>query len=78
MHADSFATPISGLPTPSATAVLRGRAAAAPLVAWFIDVAIILLIGVPRLAVLVRLVTLGFGFAVFGLIVAKVGLFYRT
>ena len=45
--------------------------------AWIVDVAIVLLIGVP-LAVLFGLLTLGFGFALFGFIIAAVGFLYRT
>ena len=46
-------------------------------VAWCVDLVIILLVGVP-LATVFGLLTLGFGFAIFPLIVAGVGFLYRT
>ncbi|MBP7242219.1 MAG: RDD family protein [Amaricoccus sp.] len=66
-----------GLPDPDRdrqfyAGVLRRRFAA-----WIVDVVIILAIGVP-LAFLFGLVTLGFGFAAFPLILSSVAIVYRA
>ena len=77
MHADASHGPMSGLPDPERDRQFYEGVPLRRLVAWFVDVAIILLIGVP-LAVVFGLLTLGFGFALFPLIVAGVGFLYRT
>ena len=77
MHADSFTTPLDGLPDPERDRQFYEGVPPRRLVAWFVDLVIILLIGVP-LAMLFGLLTLGFGFAIFPLIVAGVGFLYRT
>jgi uncharacterized RDD family membrane protein YckC len=77
MHADSFATPLHGLPDPERDEQFYDGVPLRRFVAWCVDVAIVLLTGVP-LALVFGLVTLGFGFAMFPLIVAGVGLLYRT
>lgn len=74
---DGFFAVMPGLPDPDRDPQfydgIRGRR----LVAWFVDVAIVLLAGVP-VAILFGLLTLGFGFALFPLIVAGIGFLYRT
>ena len=77
MQAYGFAGTMPGLPDPELDRQFYDGVPARRLAAWFIDLAIILLIGVP-LAVLFGLVTLGFGFALFPLLVAGVGFLYRT
>jgi uncharacterized RDD family membrane protein YckC len=77
MHADSFPTPLYGLPDPERDRQFYDGVPLRRFLAWCVDVVIILLIGVP-LATLFGLVTLGFGFAMFPLIVAGVGFLYRT
>ena len=77
MHADGFTGPMYGLPDPDRDRQFYDGVRTRRLFAWVVDLAIILLIGVP-LATLFGLMTLGFGFAIFPLIVAVVGFFYRT
>ena len=77
MSATTTAGPLAGLPDPDLDRRFYAGVPLRRLVAWLIDVAIILLIGVP-LAVLFGLLTLGFGFALFGFIIAAVGFLYRT
>jgi len=77
MHADGFTGPMYGLPDPDRDRQFYDGVRTRRLIAWVVDLAIILLIGVP-LATLFGLMTLGFGFAIFPLIVAVVGFFYRT
>jgi uncharacterized RDD family membrane protein YckC len=69
--------PMDGLPDPERDRQFYEGVPGRRLAAWFVDVAIILAIGVP-LALVFGLMTLGFGFAIFPLIVAGVGFFYRT
>jgi uncharacterized RDD family membrane protein YckC len=76
MYATDYG-PMSGLPDPERDGQFYKGVPARRLVAWFVDVALILLIGVP-VAVLFGLVTLGFGFALFPLVLAAVGFLYRT
>jgi uncharacterized RDD family membrane protein YckC len=77
MPAYAAAGPLSGLPDPDLDRRFYAGVPLRRLVAWIVDVTIILLIGVP-LAVLFGLLTLGFGFALFGIIIAGVGFLYRT
>jgi uncharacterized RDD family membrane protein YckC len=74
---DGFYAAMPGLPDPDRDPQFYDGVRARRLTAWFVDVAIILLVGVP-VAVLFGLFTLGFGFALFPLIVAGVGFVYRT
>ena len=78
MH-DAYATfsPMAGLPDPEHDRQFYTGVPLRRLTAWFIDLAIILAVGVP-LALFFGLATLGFGFFLFPLIVAGVGFFYRT
>jgi uncharacterized RDD family membrane protein YckC len=77
MHADSYAGPMAGLPDPEHDRQFYERVPLRRFIAWLIDVAIVLLVGV-SLALLFGLLTLGFGFALFPLVVAGVGFVYRT
>jgi uncharacterized RDD family membrane protein YckC len=76
MHATDYG-PMSGLPDPERDWQFYQGVPGRRLVAWFVDVALVLLVGVP-LAILFGLVTLGFGFALFPLVVAAVGFVYRA
>lgn len=69
--------PLAGLPDPELDRPFYAGVPLRRLVAWLIDVLVILLIGVP-LAVLFGLFTLGFGFALFPVILAGVGFLYRA
>ena len=77
MHAYDYSGPMGGLPDPDADREFYEGVPARRLVAWFVDVLIILAIGVP-VAVLFVLATLGFGLPLFPVIVAGVGFVYRT
>jgi len=69
--------PMDGLPDPERDRQFYEGVPARRLVAWFVDLAIILVIGVP-LALVFGLLTRGFGFAIVPRLVAGVGFFYRT
>jgi uncharacterized RDD family membrane protein YckC len=73
----SLSGPLGGLPDPDLDPQFYEGVPARRFFAWLIDVGLILLVGVP-LAVLFGVVTLGFGFALFPLILAAVGFVYRT
>jgi uncharacterized RDD family membrane protein YckC len=77
MHADSFDTPLFGLPDPERDQQFYDGVPLRRFVAWCVDVLIVLLVAVP-MATVFGLLTLGVGFAVFPLIVAGVGFLYRT
>lgn len=77
MQAYGFSGPMAGLPDPDVDRRFYEGVPARRLVAWVIDVALVLLIGVP-LALVFGLATFGFGFALFPLVVATVGFLYRT
>jgi uncharacterized RDD family membrane protein YckC len=77
MHASDVSGPMSGLPDPDLDRQFYQGVRTRRLVAWIIDLVIILAVGVP-LATVFGLATLGFGFALFPLLVAGVGFFYRT
>ncbi len=77
MHADAFPGALSGLPDPDADRQFYAGVPARRLLAWFIDLFLILLVGVP-VAVIFGLATLGFGFALFPILVASIGFLYRT
>jgi uncharacterized RDD family membrane protein YckC len=68
---------MSGLPDPEIDREFYDGVPARRLVAWFVDVLLILAMGVP-LALAFGLLTLGFGFVLFPLLIAGVGFFYRT
>ncbi len=77
MHAYADTGPLAGLPDPDRDAQFYARVPSRRLVAWIVDVLVILLIGVP-LATVFGLATLGFGFALFPFVVGSVGFVYRT
>jgi uncharacterized RDD family membrane protein YckC len=77
MPATTATGPLAGLPDPDLDRRFYAGVPLRRLLAWLIDVAIILLVGVP-VAVLFGLLTLGFGFALFGFVIAAVGFLYRT
>jgi uncharacterized RDD family membrane protein YckC len=77
MHADAYRGPMAGLPDPDLDRQFYEGVPARRLVAWFVDVALVLLVGVP-LAVLFGHFTLGFGFALFPFVVAGTGFLYRV
>ena len=66
-----------GLPDPDRDAQFYDGVRARRLAAWFFDVALILIIGIP-VAIIFGLATFGLGFALFPLIVAGIGFVYRT
>ncbi len=78
MHdAYGYSGPMAGLPDPERDRQFYEGVPARRLVAWVIDVVVILAVGVP-IATFFGLVTLGFGFALFPLVLASVGFLYRT
>lgn len=77
MQAYGFSGSMAGLPDPEANRQFYDGVPGRRLAAWFIDLIVILTIGVP-IALVFGLATLGLGFALFPLIVAGVGFFYRT
>ena len=77
MQAYAFDAGLTGLPDPERDPQFYDGVPLRRGIAWLIDVTIILLLGVP-LAFLFSIATLGVGFAVFPLLVAAVGFFYRT
>lgn len=77
MHASEVSGPMAGLPDPDLDPQFYQGVRTRRLVAWIIDITLILIVGVP-LATVFGLATLGFGFALFPLMVAGVGFLYRT
>lgn len=77
MQAMAFFGPLDGLPDPDKDPQFYAGVRTRRLVAWFIDVLIVLALGVP-LALLFGVVTLGAGFAIFPLVLAGVGFAYRV
>jgi uncharacterized RDD family membrane protein YckC len=77
MNADSYLGPMAGLPDPEHDRQFYDGVPMRRFVAWCIDVAIVLLVGVP-LALVFGLLTLGVGFAIFPLVIAGTGFLYRT
>jgi uncharacterized RDD family membrane protein YckC len=75
MHADRLSGPLAGLPDPEHDRQFYEGVPARRLVAWFIDLAIVLAIGVP-VAVVFGVMTLGF--ALFPIVVGGIGFLYRT
>jgi uncharacterized RDD family membrane protein YckC len=72
----SWTGSMDGLPDPDRDPQFYDGVRSRRLAAWFFDVAVILLVGVP-VAILFGLATFGFGFALFPLIVAGIGFVYR-
>jgi uncharacterized RDD family membrane protein YckC len=77
MNADHYFGPMAGLPDPERDRQFYEGVPGRRLVAWFVDFAVILLIGVP-IATVFGLVTFGFGFALFPVVLTAVGFLYRT
>jgi uncharacterized RDD family membrane protein YckC len=77
MQAYAFDAPMAGLPDPEDDRQFYDGVPLRRGVAWLIDVAIILAVGLP-LATLFGIATLGMGFAIFPVVVATVGFCYRT
>ena len=77
MSAFATAGPLAGLPDPELDRRFYAGVRLRRFTAWVIDVVIILLVGVP-VATLFGLITLGFGFALFGLVIAATGFVYRA
>ena len=77
MHAYDYSGPMAGLPDPELDRQFYQGVPARRLVAWFVDLLIIVTVGVP-VAVFFGLATFGFGFALFPLVVAGVGFLYRA
>jgi len=73
---DPFMGPLGGLPDPQRDRQFYEGVPARRLAAWFVDLVVILAVGVP-IALVFGLATLGFGFALFPLVVASVGFVYR-
>lgn len=74
---NAYLGPMSGLPDPERDRQFYEGVPSRRLAAWFVDVAVALIFGVP-LALMFGLATLGLGFLAFPLIVMGVGFFYRT
>ena len=77
MDATSLSGPMPGLPDPDVDAQFYEGVPMRRFAAWVVDAALVLLMGVP-LAVAFGLLTIGFGFALFPVIVGGVGLLYRV
>jgi uncharacterized RDD family membrane protein YckC len=75
MHAEAYRGPMAGLPDPELDRQFYEGVPARRLVAWFVDVALVLFVGVP-LALLFGLFTLGF--ALFPFVIAGTGFLYRV
>lgn len=71
------AATMPGLPDPARDPQFYDGVQPRRLAAWFVDATVTLIVGVP-LALMFGLVTLGFGFALFPLLVMGVGFVYRT
>jgi uncharacterized RDD family membrane protein YckC len=74
---ESFANVLPGLPDPDRMPGFYARVPSRRLVAWVVDMAIIIAIGVP-LALAFGLATLGFGLLLFPLVMLGTSLAYRT
>ena len=77
MHATDLSSPMPGLPDPDRDAQFYEGVPLRRFAAWLVDLAIVLIAGVP-LALLFGLLTLGFGFALFPAIVGGTALVYRV
>lgn len=76
MQAYGYFGTFDGLPDPEREPAFYDGVLPRRFVAWLFDVCVILAVGVP-LALIFGIVTLGFGFMIFPLIVAGVGFLYR-
>lgn len=74
---DSLFGALPGLPDPERDPQFYAGVPSRRLAAWFVDLIVILGVGVP-LAFVFGLMTLGFGFALFPLVIMGVGFVYRT
>ncbi len=74
---DSFSGAMPGLPDPERDRQFYEGVQPRRLAAWVVDVVVVLAVGVP-LAMIFGLATLGFGLALFPIIVMGVGFVYRT
>lgn len=74
---ETFASSLPGLPDPDRAPEFYARVPSRRLVAWVVDMAVILAIGVP-LALVFGLVTLGLGLALFPLVILATSVAYRT
>lgn len=77
MYASQFSGPMAGLPDPNREPDFYRGVPTRRFVAWLIDLAVVLLVGVP-IAVIFGVFTLGFGFALFPAIVTGIAFAYRT
>jgi uncharacterized RDD family membrane protein YckC len=76
MNAYGIYGPMSGLPDPDLDRQFYDGVPVRRFVAWLADLVLVLLVGVP-VALVFGLVTLGFGFALFPVIVGGVAVLYR-
>ncbi|MFO1142499.1 MAG: RDD family protein [Amaricoccus sp.] len=76
MNAYGIYGPMSGLPDPDLDRQFYAGVRVRRFVAWVADLVLVMLVGVP-LAVAFGLLTLGFGFALFPLVLGGVGFLYR-
>jgi len=77
MSDTAYNGPMAGLPDPELDRQFYAGVPTRRVVAWVLDLIIILAVGVP-IGLFFGLVTLGFGFALFPFILAAVALAYRT
>lgn len=77
MHAAHLSGPMAGLPDPETDRDFYDGVPFRRFVAWVIDFVIVCVIGVP-VALMFGIFTLGFGFALFPLIVSGIAIAYRT
>lgn len=77
MYASDVTGPMAGLPDPTREPGFYRGVPLRRFFAWLIDLVIVTAIGVP-IAVLFGLFTLGFGFALFPVVVTAVAFAYRT
>lgn len=77
MYASPVSGPMAGLPDPATEGEFYRGVPVRRFIAWLVDLAIVLVVGVP-LALVFGVFTLGFGFALFPAIVTAVAFGYRT
>lgn len=77
MYASPLSGPMAGLPDPELDRDFYRGVAPRRFMSWLIDLAIVLVVGVP-LALVFGVFTLGFGFALFPAIITLVAFAYRT
>ena len=76
MNAYGIYGPMSGLPDPERDRPFYDGVRTRRFVAWLIDLVLVLVVGVP-VALVFGLLTLGFGFALFPVVVGGVAVLYR-